>query len=211
MAWSGHLSQGAAALQGTFHRNGPHIGATWIDTQNLDGPVGSGSGSGSGGGHHRRGALGAVIDGSGSDSASGRIVGPHPSPDCYFEGLCNLPYNQPCFFVDLQRPGPTDPASRIQIGDVERWASWGQLSDKVFINTVKMQGAMEMLAALGATVPSATAALSKNVGGAQTVVSRQGADGTQGFQNYGVYAYDKGVPATGAVSIVPVAYTRAGF
>ena len=137
----------------------------------------------------------------------------HPAHNCYFEGDCNLPPNPPCFFVDLQRPGPLDPASKVQIGDVQRWASYGMLSDKKFINAVKLQGAMEMLSALGMAVPSATAALTKNVGGAQPVVSRVSEDGTQGFQNYGLYAYDKGVPATGAVSVLPqyLPQGRAGF
>ena len=110
--------------------------------------------------------------------------------------------------MNLQRPGPTDPASKIQVADVQRWASWGMLSDKKFINSVKMQGAMEMLSALGMAVPSATAAMSKNVGGAQAVVSRVAPDGAQGYQNYGLYAYDKWVPATGAVSVAPLAHTR---
>lgn len=212
MPWGSHLSVGAMALQGTFHRDGVRPSA--IPSNRGYGTVFP---AGSAGGFRPAPGPAPVPSpaGPGSGSGSGAATGSLSIPAglCYADGTCNLPTNLPggCPVVDLQRPGPTDPASRIQIGDVQRWASWGYLSDKKYINAVKMQGAMEMLSALGAAVPSATAALTKNVGGAQAVVSREDAAGAQGFQNYGVYPYDKGVPATGAVSVVPQYHQGAAY
>jgi hypothetical protein len=94
-----------------------------------------------------------------------------------------------------------DPSSKVQIADVKRWNSGG-LSNRQFINAVKVQAATE---ALQAYMGTANTALTKDVGGALSVVSRAQADGTQGHQNWLVYPYDKQVPATAAVTIASAA------
>jgi hypothetical protein len=96
-----------------------------------------------------------------------------------------------------------DPADKVLIGDVTRWYSGG-LADKVFINTIKAQGAMEALAAIGVSPYSA---VTKVVGPAQAVVSRVAPDGQQGVQSYLEMPYNKAVPATGALSTAPLAAT----
>ncbi len=175
-------------MQGTFHRNGILAPDTPVVA-----PASGGLGA------TRQAASGSIRLPTVGKSIHVTPGGGHAF-DCDLDATCNLPYNPTCVYMDLQRPGPHDPSSRIQIVDRPRWAS-GYLADKTILNAFKMQGALEMQAALmGGT---STAALTKDVGGAQALVSRSAADGTQPLQNYGVYAYNKGVPATAAVSILP--------
>jgi hypothetical protein len=94
-----------------------------------------------------------------------------------------------------------DPGDKYAIGDITRWYSGG-MSDKVFINILKTQGAMEALGALA--VPS-HAAVTKLVGQANAVVSRVDPSGQQGVQSFVSMPYNKAVPSTGAVTVAPLA------
>ncbi len=94
-----------------------------------------------------------------------------------------------------------DPGDKYAIADVTRWYSGG-LSDKVFINAVKAQGAMEVLG--GLAVPS-HAAVTKLVGQANAVVSRVDPSGQQGVQTFASMPYNKAVPSTGAITVAPLA------
>ena len=94
-----------------------------------------------------------------------------------------------------------DPGDKYTIADVTRWYSGG-LADKVFINALKAQGAMEALGALA--VPS-HAAVTKLVGQASAVVSRVDPSGQQGVQTFASMPYNKAVPSTGAIAVAPLA------
>jgi len=139
-----------------------------------------------------------------------RVVGKDGKVAC---APVSLPYGQPCVVIDKQRPTWLDPASKIQIADVPRWAG-GLLADKEFINAVKLQGAMEFAQAL--TLPGGTphAALTKDVGLAHSVVSHLGPEGQQGLQQFGITAFKGSVPGTIAAQTRPTAATvfaRSGF
>ena len=118
----------------------------------------------------------------------------------------SLPYGQACAIVDMRRPTWLDPSSKIQIADVGRWAG-GLLADKGFVNSVKLQGAMEALQTLVPAGQSPYAALTKNTGLAHSVVSHLGENGQQGTQQYGVDAFKGSVPGTLAVRTLPTAAT----
>lgn len=188
-----HLSPGAATLQTTFHPSGLGVMAAGSPASPQTTVLGAPAPSPA--------AAAAAANEGEATLARLRVE------KCWRLRNCNLPYNPVCAVLDLQRPGPMDPSSKVQIADVPRWNSGG-LSNKQFINAVKAQGANEALQAL---TGQAYTALTKDVGTAQAIVSRMEPDGTQGHQNWLVFPYDKQVPATGAMTIAPAAAFGSGF
>lgn len=128
------------------------------------------------------------------------LVAPVVAP-CGSGAVCATPGLGCTTTVNLQRVGPLDPASKVMIADVPRWAHGGGLANKQVLNAFKIQGALEVMSQLG--IASPTAALTKNVGAAQAVVSRVTPLGDQPLQNYLSFPYDMNVPATAALSTAP--------